>query len=714
MPKAEPGGGRLAIEAVPDPQVLAAVVDSSDDAILTKDADAVITSWNRAAERIYGYTAEEAIGSPVSILIPPKRAGEEKRILARILAGDRVDHYETERVTKEGRAIVVSLTVSPLRNADGEIVGASVIARDITERHRSRELAERLQEVTSELSREASEEAVIGVILDRAIAALGAQAGAVALVEGDEIEIAGAAGYTDAGLTGWRRFPLDADVPMTEAVKTGAPVWVSTAEELTTRYPALADTKVRFAALAVLPLVAGGAPFGAIALSFDAEREFDLDERTFLVAGTQNAAHALARAQMYERQRLAANRERFLAGAGELLSRTLDPDVSLAALAELAIRDVADWCGIDLVGERGELRSVAVAHIDPAQVDLARRLRDRYPPDPSGLTGVPHVVRTGRSELYAEIPEELLAEGARDDEHLEILRRLGLRSAMIVPLSARGRTLGAITLISSESGRIYGADDLRLAEDLARRAALALDNAMLYRREHEAALTLQRALLPQSLPTVPGIEFEARYHPAAAELEVGGDWYEVVALDDGTVGVTIGDIAGRGIGAASMMGRVRPALRAYVLDGHRPAEAVARLDRLMREFGSQMTTVFHLHYDPATGRASYVRAGHPPSLLRLPDGSVTRLAGVGCPPLGIIDGIECTEDEVELPAGSLLLLYTDGLIERRGTDLFVALDRLERTLAEAPAEPSACLDWLEDRFGAEAIEDDVAMLAMSV
>ena len=122
----------------------AAIVESSDDAILSKDRDAVITSWNPAAERIYGYTPEEAIGKPISMLIPPHRAGEERRILDQILKGERVDHYETERVTKDGRTLIVSLSVSPLRDEDGEIAGASVIARDITQMHRSRDLSERL------------------------------------------------------------------------------------------------------------------------------------------------------------------------------------------------------------------------------------------------------------------------------------------------------------------------------------------------------------------------------------------------------------------------------------------------------------------------------------------------------------------------------------------------------------------------------------------
>ena len=139
---------------------------------------------------------------------------------------------------------------------------------------------------------------------------------------------------------------------------------------------------------------------------------------------------------------------------------------------------------------------------------------------------------------------------------------------MVVPLQARGRIFGALSLVAAESGRHFDAADLELAEDLARRAALAIDNSMLFRREHEAAVLLQRSLLPDSLPAVPGLEFAARYEPAAPGIEVGGDWYEVVRCADGRVGVMIGDVAGRGIRAASIMGRVRPALRGFVADGH--------------------------------------------------------------------------------------------------------------------------------------------------
>jgi serine phosphatase RsbU (regulator of sigma subunit) len=285
---------------------------------------------------------------------------------------------------------------------------------------------------------------------------------------------------------------------------------------------------------------------------------------------------------------------------------------------------------------------------------------------------------------------------------------------MVVPLIARGRALGAITYVSSVAGRHYGQADLELAEDLARRAALAIDNSMLFHREHDAALRLQRALLPQSLPDVDGIEFAAHYSPAEEGLEVGGDLYEAIALEDGSVSVTIGDVAGRGIRAAAVMGRARTALRAYVLDGHPPAEAIRRVDRLLRESGRpELITMFHLRLDPATGLAEYVRAGHLPGLLRLPDGEVQELAGTGTPPLGIFEQIDYQAHAVAVPADSLLLLYTDGLIERRDGDLRTAMRRLEEVFAAGPDTAEECLANLRAEFQADEVPDDVAILVMA-
>jgi PAS domain S-box-containing protein len=190
-----------------------------------------------------------------------------------------------------------------------------------------------------------------------------------------------------------------------------------------------------------------------------------------------------------QKKREQARRD-FLAEATAALSESLDYEVTLSRVAELAVPKLGDWCAVDIV-EAGQRRSrqLAVAHVDPSKVELARELGRRYPPNPDAATGVPSVLRSGKSELYREIPDEILRAGARDEEHLRIARELGLVSAMVVPLLARGQVLGAMTLISTDSQRRYSDEDLHFAEDLARRCAFAVDNARLYAAEQRARNT---------------------------------------------------------------------------------------------------------------------------------------------------------------------------------------------------------------------------------
>jgi PAS domain S-box-containing protein len=171
----------------------------------------------------------------------------------------------------------------------------------------------------------------------------------------------------------------------------------------------------------------------------------------------------------------------FLAQASEALASSLDYEATLRTVIQLAVPYVADWCAVDVVGDDPRASVRLVAHVDPAKVALAEDLRRRYPPDPDALRGVPYVLRTGQSELYEDVPDALLEQSAKDAEHLRIMREIGLRSAMIVPMSTRGRTLGAITFVATESHRRYSRSDLIMAEDLARRAAMAIENARLYR-----------------------------------------------------------------------------------------------------------------------------------------------------------------------------------------------------------------------------------------
>src|SRR5918998_2981413 len=192
-------------------------------------------------------------------------------------------------------------------------------------------------------------------------------------------------------------------------------------------------------------------------------------------------------------RRRAEDAQRFLAEAGEVLSSSLDYRATLSNVAPLAVPTLADWCAVDVVEEDGSLERLAVAHQDPQKVELAHELQERYPPDPDAPYGVHQVLRTGEAQMMPEIPQELIERAARDDKHREMLRQLGLSSYLTIPLIARRRTLGAITLVYAESGRRYREQDLRLAEDLARRAALAVDNSRLYGQAQREIAERERA-----------------------------------------------------------------------------------------------------------------------------------------------------------------------------------------------------------------------------
>jgi PAS domain S-box-containing protein len=203
----------------------------------------------------------------------------------------------------------------------------------------------------------------------------------------------------------------------------------------------------------------------------------DITERNSIVEAAQQAR---------ERAEAAVRRSAFLAQASAILASSLDYETTLASVSRLAVPEVADWCAVHVIDKDGSIQPLAVSHVDPSKVEMARELQRRYPLDPKEERGVTKAISTGRSELFSDIADELLIEAARDDEQLRVLRELGIRSAMVVPMVVQGRALGAISFIAAESGRRYGQEDLSLAEDLAHRAALAVDNARLYQDAQEA------------------------------------------------------------------------------------------------------------------------------------------------------------------------------------------------------------------------------------
>ena len=252
--------------------------------------------------------------------------------------------------------------------------------------------------------------------------------------------------------------------------------------------------------------------------------------------------------------------QRLLARAGEVLGSTLDADEALQRLAAETVPQLADWCSAHLVAPSGEIRSAAVAHVDPAMLEFAREYRERWPVQPDDPTGAPAVIRTGVSELM-EIPDRLIVESVSDPEQLALLRTLGLRSVMVVPIVGAGAPIGALSFVSAESRRMFVAADLALAEELGRRAGTAIEHARLYEERSRIARTLQTGLLPASLPEISGWASAAMYRAAGEENLVGGDFYDAFAVDQGWM-VVVGDVIGRGAEAATLTAVARSTLRA--------------------------------------------------------------------------------------------------------------------------------------------------------
>ncbi len=288
----------------------------------------------------------------------------------------------------------------------------------------------------------------------------------------------------------------------------------------------------------------------------------------------------------------------------------------------------------------------------------------------------------------------------------------GVASLISVPLAAGEPTTGVIQ-VGVPAPRAFGDEDLLLLGLAADRVALAIDHARIYEREHRIAETLQRSLLPERLPTLPGLDVAARYLPAAAEAEVGGDWYDVIRIHSGRVGLVMGDVAGKGLAAASMVGRLRSAVRAYALEGHEPAEVVERLNQLVfsETDDGNMATLVYVVVDPGAGRVEWVNAGHLPPLVA-GNGKPEFLQAPGAVPLGVMSSPGYAVRAADLAEDATVLLYTDGLVERPGEILDAGLARLGAAVDGAEGPDALCEHVLDRLVPAGGTADDVALLAL--
>jgi PAS domain S-box-containing protein len=406
--------------------------------------------------------------------------------------------------------------------------------------------------------------------------------------------------------------------------------------------------------------------------------------------------------------------------AGYQIGTTLDIHRTAGEFAGLAVPELADRIAIDLLDQvlQGEnlprtdpgvlqFRRVAVRDASKTRAKVSHKVGELIT---APLTNPSAAAVWREKSLLARNPAEIRGQVDNASGHAEALLAHGVHTFMAVPLIARGITLGAAIFNRAENPEPYGEADARLASDLAARAAVYIDNARLYTREHTTAITLQRSLLPQHIPQVAGLGIAYRYQPASQTAEVGGDWFDVIPLKDGQVALVVGDVTDHSIHAAAIMGQLRTTTAALARLGCPPGEIMAQLSGVVAEHGEETgATCLYAQYDPASRRCRLTSAGHPPPALRHPGGTAEFLDVPGGVMLGAGHSRYPATD-TELPPGSVLALYTDGLIEQPGQDITTGMSRLARTLAASPARS---LDHLCDSMlaglGAHA-RDDIALL----
>jgi PAS domain S-box-containing protein len=403
--------------------------------------------------------------------------------------------------------------------------------------------------------------------------------------------------------------------------------------------------------------------------------------------------------------------------ASSALLGTLDMSTLLGRLAGMCVPALADWVVLTLVDAYGEVREAVGRHKDGFEEELATFASTHALHLPS--TSPSRRSLTTSQPVVVELTPERRAEIFVSPTAREMVERLGGTSVLTVPMSARRRTLGAVALVRTSDERPFDQDDVDLVHDLARRAALAMDNVRLYQQERTVAETLQRSLLPE-IPEIAGIRAAAHYVSASTAADVGGDFYDLLELPDGSIGLVIGDVVGHDVAAAAAMGHLRGLIRACIWEAEDddPSAVLTRVDRLVQGLNvAPMATLVYARAVPpavpgAPWRLLVSNAGHPPPLLRSPDGDVRLLDGVTSLLVGVDSAALRRTVEVEVPAGATLIAYTDGLIERPGADLDEGIAELCARLAAAP--PDADPELLCDAAVSGSLDgrDDVALLAV--
>jgi len=429
-----------------------------------------------------------------------------------------------------------------------------------------------------------------------------------------------------------------------------------------------------------------------------------------------------ARRAAQERDEAAARRSRLVADVTTGLSDTLDAEEAVGRLASMLVPELGDWCLVTLVDEDGSLRDVGWAHADVAMQEVTARYSALRLDALTASSFVSEALRTGQPAIVESDAALRLAEVLVPGEARDLLMQLAPGAGAVLPMQARGRTVGLLSLFQGPEWRGYQLAGLDVARDVAARAALALDNARLFRQQRQLAEELQRSLLTPP-PEPDHMQVVVRYVPAAQAAQVGGDWYDAFLQPDGATMLVIGDVVGHDSVAAAAMGQVRGLLRGIAFTTQEgPAAVLTRLDAAMEglQVGTTATAVvarLEQTLDEREQGVTHLRwsnAGHPPPMAVSPNGEVLVLAGAEADLLlGFDPKSPRVESLVTLDRGTTVLLYTDGLVERRGQSLDEGLERLREALSElGPLPLDDLCDELLTRLLPEVNDDDVALVAV--
>jgi GAF domain-containing protein/anti-sigma regulatory factor (Ser/Thr protein kinase) len=537
------------------------------------------------------------------------------------------------------------------------------------------ELLERVSDVLR------SDTAAVLLVDDDAAALQTRAARGIEAAEGEPVRIPLGKGF--AGRVAQERRSIAVDLDTTEVVN-----------------PALRRSGIR--SLLGAPLIANGRVIGVLHVGTLVPREFDAHDHVLLHAAADRAAMAIEHARLYEQERATREAAEHVAVTLTALQRVTDAALAYLPLDELLIELLdriaeilhSDTAAILLLEENGQMLRARAAKGIEEEVEQGVRL-----PLGKGFAG----------RIAAERRPVAIADVDHADILNPILREKGIRSLLGVPLLLEGRVIGVLH-VGTLRLHDFSAEEESLLQLAGDRAAIAIEQARLF-EQRRMVESLQRVLLPGTLPDIPGIELTARYRPAAVGAHVGGDWYDVFALPAGKVGIVIGDVVGTGVVAAALMAQLRTALRAYALDGHEPAAVLDRVNRLLEGSGGpSMTTASFMVLDPETGRLRVASAGHLPPLVIDPDGTAHFLDVEGDMPLGVSRSAIYRNHDFDVDTGTRLMLVTDGAVEVPGEPLEIGLERLRVLAGVTPDGDELCDAVANGDLAPRDRDDDIAVV----